>query len=344
MNRSGHILSPVVESSGYRYPNRHRNSSPSIKPRQYHPRRSCDGHFAFLTANASSSSSSPSPSKLTNNSNNHSHNFTFDTDGRGSSPVSSSTSTSSISPSRGQSMVLNGFHQPQSQQQYHYHINNDTNRHYQHQSSQQQQHRSSSLSTGPTVNPQVQRTQQYFRPRVNTLPDALSGIVLNVIETDRRARSRSQSYTPPTSNNHSNHQHTNNNYTTNGGGGVGRKSRRKSQERVSYSDADSWTNYRKTSIDPRKFSISEVHDDSIPERDDKSYRVLVLGADKVGKTTLLHQLIRQEEMEKLSHRERSIKMLIPIDNVDVSIIFDNQPFNDDLLNDRMHHEKVSRFI
>ncbi|XP_015792898.1 uncharacterized protein LOC107369455 [Tetranychus urticae] len=334
MNRSNQILSPVNEP-GYRYPTRHRNSSPSVKPRQYFPRRSCDGHFAFLTASTSATSTYPivdNKPGLTNTCNGSNSNLDFITsmDNRTDSPTSSSNSTSSISPIS-QSIMLNvhSYHTPQPpmHQQNQYQYSSKDNRHYQLKNQQPNQHRSS-IGT-----PQVQRTQHYFRPRVNTLPDALNGIVLNVQEPDRRTRSRSQSYTPPTGNHYNNMT----NGTVNGGG---RRSRRKSQERLSYSDADSWTNYRKTSIDPRKFSISEVNDDCLPERDAKTYRVLVLGADKVGKTTLLHQLIRQEEMEKLSRRERSIKMLIPIDNVDISIIFDNQPFNDDLLDDRIHHEKI----
>lgn len=241
---------------------RHRNSSPGFKPKSQFPRRSCDGHFAFLNSSSSSSSS-------TSQSNGRCRNLP-------------------ASPSHHPHMI---GHNPSEYQ----------------------------LITG-----------RQFRPRVNTLPDALS--VVGTPERDKvrdKNRARSQSYTPsPTTINSNN-------------GFNGARRRRRSQDRIA--ETDNWTNYRKPSADLRKFSISDSNDfdcDYLSNNWDRSiYRILVLGADRVGKSSLLKQLVCEEEMNKFSRKDRNVKMLLQLEDKEISISFDNQPFRDDLLNNA-HHEKV----
>lgn len=252
---------------------RHRNSSPGVRPRSYFPRRSCDGHFAFLSGDSYS------------NDRHHEHYYQIQQLQQRSQPLHKPPPPQPI----------HGKHLPDSHSQ-----------------------NSNEL--------QVNSSGRFFRPRVNTLPDALCGISIPPeVKRERESRSRSQSYTPTPTSGLGSNGHSN-----------GR--RRRSQERIL--ETDSWTNYRKRSIDPRKFSISGTPDYCLKDHDDSVYRVLVLGADKVGKTSLLRQLVREEEIGKFRRRDRNVKMLLSMEDKDVTIIFDNQAFENDLLNNRNHHTKV----
>lgn len=237
MNRYDSVMAALDE---VRPPSamRHRNSSPGVRPKSEFPRRSCDGHFAFLTAGSSND-----------------------------------------------------------RQQYFH----------------------------PSVQYQTEYqalTGRQFRPRVNTLPDALSGVSSPECDKVRdRERARSHSYTP----------------SPNVHNGSGRR-RRRSQERIL--ETDNWKNYRKPSADLRKFSISDDCDYFYNNHDRSGYRILVLGADRVGKSSLLRQLVCEEEIEKMPRKDRNVKMVLQIEDKDISITFDNQPFRDDLLNNGHHHEKV----
>ncbi|XP_074596728.1 uncharacterized protein LOC141851836 [Brevipalpus obovatus] len=317
---------------------KHRNSSPGVRPRSNFPRRSCDGHFAFLSSSSNghdrspgsrSPSLSPKPTSRLHHQPSPNHHLNYYS--HVNKPVVSPFPNMSTINNNNNHAHHNGMNNGNILgTDYHAHHLNSNHNHHQ-LANDYGNHRSD--QSIPFTPNQLQRP---FRPRVNTLPDALSGIVpLELRERDRdkrEQRARSQSYTPTPSNGLVNS-------STNSASSNANRRRRRSQERIL--ETDTWNNYRKRSIDPRKFSISDTSDYyEIDRGDDSMYRILVLGADRVGKSSLLRQLIREEEIDKFSQNERNVKMLLQIEDRDVSIVFDNQPFQDDLLSNRNNHEKI----